>query len=133
MIRGNGLCAFAVSFMFLSSNITLHRNTGRAGEINRLRDEDLYLKVLQDILSQAEGTVTSRLRSIEDEIDRTIDMLSILEANTRLPPPALLPNESWRKSAKEFVAALDTGFKELPLYALHSHSNCISDKCLWLL
>lgn len=100
--------------MFLSSNITLHRNTGRAGEINRLRDEVLYLKVLQDILSQAKGMVTSRLESIEDEINSTIDMLSILEANTRLPPSAFLPNESCKKSAKEFAAALDTGLKGLP-------------------
>lgn len=130
MIRGNSLCAFVVSFMFVFSNIIWHRGTGKAGDLNRLRDEDLYLKVLQNILLQSEGIVASRLRSIEDEINRTIDMISILENDTRLPPSAFLPKKSCKKSAKEFVAALDTGLKGLPMYALHSHSNCISDKCL---
>lgn len=104
-----------------------------AGDINRLRDEDMYLKILRDIMLQAEGIVASRLRSIEDEINRTFDVLSILEADTRLPPSAFLPKKSCRKSAKEFVAALDTGLKGLPMYVLHSHSNCISDRCLWVL
>lgn len=90
----------------------------------------MYLKILQDILPQAEDIVASRLQIIEDEINKIFDMLSILEADTRLPPSAFLPNKSCKKTAKEIVAALDTGLKGLPLYALHSHSNYISDQCL---
>lgn len=90
MIRGNGLCAFSVSFMFVSSNITWHRGTGKAGDINRLRDEDLYVKILRDILWQAERILRSRLQSIEHEINRKIDMLSILEADIR-PPSVCFP------------------------------------------